>query len=104
MILCPPAQGPPYLHPIPVILAILSPRSPGMSTGIVTNARLTHSTPASAYAHSPSRFWEGEVKDDDHVEDDQLCAGVVDDIATQLVRDNGNITVISSCKIIGILR
>ncbi len=30
----------------------------GVNTGIVTNARLTHATPAAAYAHSPSRYWE----------------------------------------------
>lgn len=30
------------------------------STGIVTNTRLTHSTPAATYAHSPERDWEGD--------------------------------------------
>lgn len=30
----------------------------GMSTGVVTTARLTHATPAAAYAHVPERDWE----------------------------------------------
>ncbi len=32
----------------------------GMSTGIVSTARLTHATPAAVYAHSPSRGWEAD--------------------------------------------
>ncbi len=32
----------------------------GLSTGIVTTARLTHATPAAAYAHSPERGWEAD--------------------------------------------
>lgn len=30
------------------------------ATGIVTTARLTHATPAAAYAHSPERGWEAD--------------------------------------------
>jgi alkaline phosphatase len=30
----------------------------GLATGIVTNTRITHATPAAAYAHVPSRKWE----------------------------------------------
>jgi alkaline phosphatase len=30
----------------------------GRSTGIVTTTRITHATPAAAYAHSASRYWE----------------------------------------------
>jgi alkaline phosphatase len=30
----------------------------GLATGVVTTARLTHATPAAAYAHSPHRDWE----------------------------------------------
>jgi len=33
----------------------------GLSTGVVTTARLTHATPAATYAHTPERNWE-----DDH--------------------------------------
>lgn len=30
----------------------------GLATGVVSTARLTHATPAAAYAHSPHRDWE----------------------------------------------
>ncbi|CAB3988392.1 alkaline phosphatase, partial [Paramuricea clavata] len=30
----------------------------GMSTGIVTDTRVTHATPAAFYSHTPSRNWE----------------------------------------------
>ncbi|WP_198266034.1 alkaline phosphatase [sulfur-oxidizing endosymbiont of Gigantopelta aegis] len=32
----------------------------GMSTGVVTTARLTHATPAATYAHTPERNWEDD--------------------------------------------
>ena len=32
----------------------------GMNVGIITTARLTHATPAAAYAHSPERNWEND--------------------------------------------
>jgi alkaline phosphatase len=32
----------------------------GLSTGIVTTTRLTHATPAAAYAHVPEREWESD--------------------------------------------
>ena len=35
--------------------------SAGLSTGIVTTARLTHATPAATYAHSPDRNWESDA-------------------------------------------
>ena len=33
----------------------------GLSTGVVTTARLTHATPAVTYAHSVSRRWENDA-------------------------------------------
>ena len=33
----------------------------GMSTGIVTTTRVTHATPATAYANSASRRWESDA-------------------------------------------
>jgi alkaline phosphatase len=33
----------------------------GLSTGIVSTARLTHATPAATYAHSPERSWESDA-------------------------------------------
>jgi alkaline phosphatase len=32
----------------------------GLSTGVVSTARLTHATPAACYAHSPDRNWEAD--------------------------------------------
>lgn len=50
----------------------------GLSTGIVSTARITHATPAVNYAHTPNRDWEraGQVP----------AGGTVLDIAAQLVR------------------
>jgi alkaline phosphatase len=51
----------------------------GLSTGIISTARITHATPASAYAHTVGRDWEA---------DKNLPAeavGVCADIASQLV-------------------
>ncbi|WP_076407922.1 alkaline phosphatase [Shewanella sp. UCD-KL12] len=33
----------------------------GMSTGVISTARVTHATPAAAYAHSPERNWESDA-------------------------------------------
>src|SRR5690606_12111944 len=32
----------------------------GLSTGVVTTARLTHATPAATYGHLPDRNWESD--------------------------------------------
>lgn len=32
----------------------------GLSTGLVTTSRITHATPAGAYAHTPERDWESD--------------------------------------------
>ncbi len=32
----------------------------GLSTGIITTTRVTHATPAAAYAHTPGRDWEAD--------------------------------------------
>ena len=50
----------------------------GRATGVVTTTTLTHATPASAYAHTPSRNWEADT---DKPEDAAACV----DIARQLV-------------------
>ncbi len=34
----------------------------GLLTGIVTTTRITHATPAAAYAHSPERDWEADSR------------------------------------------
>ena len=55
----------------------------GMKLGLVTTARLTHATPAAAYAHSPERNWEyfGQTLDRDAI-------GGCNDIASQFVENN----------------
>ncbi|XP_045172754.2 alkaline phosphatase-like [Mercenaria mercenaria] len=59
----------------------------GKRTGIVTTARITHATPAAAYAKTPSRNWEG---DSAMSKSDAPCK----DIARQLVEDNKDINVL----------
>lgn len=51
----------------------------GYRTGVISTARITHATPAAAYAHAPDRNWElpGSVPETDRA----LCS----DIARQLV-------------------
>lgn len=59
----------------------------GKSTGIISNARITHATPAASYAHVASRNWEGDV-------DMKDVTGGCRDIAQQLIRENQRIKVI----------
>ena len=69
--------------------------------GIVTNARLTHATPAALYAHVPHRYWECDagLKRDNGYGTDNLIAPGEDnpkynetlDIARQLVYDETGI-------------
>lgn len=54
----------------------------GKSTGIVTNTRITHATPAALYAHSSSRYWEDDSKVP--TSSRKSCK----DIARQLVEDD----------------
>ena len=52
----------------------------GLPVGIVTTTRVTHASPAGAYAHVPERDWE----DDGVMPDNALKAGCKD-IAWQMV-------------------
>jgi alkaline phosphatase len=52
----------------------------GRSTGVVTTTRLTHATPAAAYAHVPERNWES----DRDLSDEAVQNGCTD-IAAQLI-------------------
>jgi len=45
-----------------VLSIIMMAEKAGLSTGVVTTARMTHATPATAYSHSASRYWENDVK------------------------------------------
>lgn len=47
----------------------------GMSTGLITDTRVTHATPAAFYSHTPSREWEN----------DQKAKGDCKDISSQLI-------------------
>lgn len=58
----------------------------GLSTGIVTTARLTHATPAATYAKTPERNWES----DDKLTDEAKSNGCKD-IATQFVEFGSDI-------------
>jgi alkaline phosphatase len=55
-------------------------KSRGKALGIVTTARITHATPATVYAHSAERDWEGDA----FLSDEQIRQGC-GDIARQLV-------------------
>ncbi|KAK3717878.1 hypothetical protein QZH41_014878 [Actinostola sp. cb2023] len=57
----------------------------GMSTGIVTNMRITHATPANLYANCPNRYWENDQEKLSRAND----AGGCRDIARQLVDFQG---------------
>jgi len=61
-------------HALPTLLEQAEER--GLSTGIVSTARITHATPASAYAHTPNRDWEAAV---------QAPGATLPDIAAQLI-------------------
>lgn len=52
----------------------------GRATGIVTTTRITHATPAAAYAHTPQRNWEADAA----MPQEALAQGCLD-IARQLV-------------------
>jgi alkaline phosphatase len=64
----------------PLTSAVTLAKTAGLSTGIVTTTRITHATPAAAYAHTPERNWESDADMPDKARS-QGCK----DIAQQLV-------------------
>lgn len=61
----------------------------------MTSARVTHATPAAAYAHVADRNWESDCHIPD--EDKTRCSGVLD-IASQLVKEEpGRSINVSDC-------
>ncbi len=63
-------------HALPTILE--RAEDAGLSTGVVSTARITHATPAANYAHTTNRDWEADSN--------QPAAGcVIPDIARQLI-------------------
>jgi len=69
-----------------LITAIELAEIKGMSTGIISTARITHATPAAAYAKSADRDWE----DDGDMPAAAKAAGC-EDIASQLVNFEPNL-------------
>jgi alkaline phosphatase len=63
-----------------VITALELAEIKGLSTGIISTARITHATPAATYAKSADRNWE-DISD---MPEDAIAAGCID-IADQLV-------------------
>lgn len=53
----------------------------GKSTGIVTNTRVTHATPAAAYAHNSNRWYESDYDVHEFGGDPAICV----DVARQLI-------------------
>uniref|UniRef100_A0A182QQK9 Alkaline phosphatase n=1 Tax=Anopheles farauti TaxID=69004 RepID=A0A182QQK9_9DIPT len=53
----------------------------GKATGIITTTKITHATPAGAYANTANRYWENDVE----VEANDCDPSRVEDIAEQLV-------------------
>ena len=41
----------------------------GMSTGLITDTRVTHATPGAFFSHSPSRNWENDQATEGDCED-----------------------------------
>lgn len=54
----------------------------GLSTGVVSTARITHATPAACYAHSPERDWESDAE-----LSEEARAASFPDIARQLIEN-----------------
>lgn len=45
-------------HQVPSLFDLA--QSKGLATGVISTARITHATPAAAYAHTPQRNWEAD--------------------------------------------
>ena len=65
------------------LIKITFKQAAGKGTGIVTTTRITHATPAGAYAHVANRDWEDDASMISNSADPNAC----DDIAEQLVQD-----------------
>ncbi|TPV60749.1 alkaline phosphatase [Aestuariibacter sp. GS-14] len=69
-----------------VVTALELAEIKGLSTGIISTARITHATPAATYAKSADRNWE----DDGDMPEEAIAAGCTD-IADQLVNFESNL-------------
>lgn len=57
----------------------------GKATGIVTTTRVTHASPAGAYAHTAQRDWESDEEIINDADEDKANITQCDDIAKQLI-------------------
>jgi alkaline phosphatase len=69
-----------------VVTALELAEIKGLSTGVISTARITHATPAATYAKSPERNWE-DISDMPQEAIDYGCQ----DIASQLVNFENNL-------------
>lgn len=69
-----------------VVTALELAEIKGLSTGIISTARITHATPAATYAKSADRNWE-DISDMEQEDIDQGCK----DIADQLINFEDNL-------------
>ena len=69
-----------------VVTALELAEIKGLSTGIISTARITHATPAATYAKSADRNWE-DISDMDQQDIEQGCK----DIADQLINFEDNL-------------
>ena len=67
-----------------VVTALELAEIKGLSTGVVSTARITHATPAATYAHAADRNWEDNS-------DMPSAAFACEDIASQLVNFEDNL-------------
>lgn len=58
----------------PVATLLEMAEAAGLSTGVVTTARMTHATPGATYAHTPERNWESDAK----LSDEARADGCID--------------------------
>jgi alkaline phosphatase len=80
-----------YIFPTVCVYTLYS--LTGKWTRVVTTTRVTHATPASAYAHVANRYWESDADiPSDVYEEEETCT----DIAKQLIYgpQNSNINVV----------
>lgn len=57
----------------------------GKATGIVTTTRVTHASPAGAFAHTAHRDWESDKNMKDYAHENKVNITHCDDIAKQLI-------------------
>lgn len=57
----------------------------GKATGIVTTTRVTHASPAGAFAHTAHRDWESDAEMKNYADENNVTTTNCEDIAKQLI-------------------